>query len=252
MARPAASRSTSIRDDRSPSHPAGKAGHPPPLPLSDPGPERREGPGEAERRPDPGREVLHHGLHQHRGPQGVAPAPRHGGRARAWRSGDPTRSATRSAATILEAGKEFGLCQVGSRAYASNTLESGWIPSPLPAVYTGEKMKKYREWLPAGGYEATGSIGGSFVSDEYRGLLPDALRARLRPVRQVRPRLHRPRGAREDGEDKPHAAKKVTFEWNCEDVRQDLRLAAGAGRPERYKYFDCSDRELCLRPRTTR
>ena len=26
-------------------------------------------------------------------------------------------------------------------------------------------MKKYREWLPAGGYEATGSIGGSFVSD---------------------------------------------------------------------------------------
>ena len=54
---------------------------------------------------------------------------------------------------------------VGSRAYASNTLESGWIPSPLPAVYTGEKMKKYREWLPANGYEGTGSIGGSFVSN---------------------------------------------------------------------------------------
>ncbi|HEY0342277.1 MAG TPA: hypothetical protein VGC34_15845, partial [Steroidobacteraceae bacterium] len=67
--------------------------------------------------------------------------------------------------TILKAGEEFGLVPVGSRAYASNTLESGWIPSPLPAVYTGEKMKKYREWLPAGGYEATGSIGGSFVSD---------------------------------------------------------------------------------------
>jgi vanillate/3-O-methylgallate O-demethylase len=66
--------------------------------------------------------------------------------------------------TILKAGEEFGLVPVGSRAYASNTLESGWIPSPLPAVYTGEKMKKYREWLPAAGYEATGSIGGSFVS----------------------------------------------------------------------------------------
>jgi syringate O-demethylase len=26
-------------------------------------------------------------------------------------------------------------------------------------------MKKYREWLPAAGYEATGSIGGSFVSN---------------------------------------------------------------------------------------
>ena len=30
-------------------------------------------------------------------------------------------------------------------------LESGWIPSPLPAVYTGESMKTYRQWLPAGG-----------------------------------------------------------------------------------------------------
>jgi len=35
---------------------------------------------------------------------------------------------------ITEAGKEFGLVQVGSRAYATNTLESGWIPSQLPAV----------------------------------------------------------------------------------------------------------------------
>ena len=51
-------------------------------------------------------------------------------------------------AAIVEAGKEFGLKEVGARAYATNTLESGWIPSPLPAVYTGEKMKKYREWLP--------------------------------------------------------------------------------------------------------
>ena len=67
-------------------------------------------------------------------------------------------------AAIVEAGKDFGLHQVGSRAYATNTLESGWIPSPLPAVYTGDKMKAYREWLPGTGYEATGSLGGSFVS----------------------------------------------------------------------------------------
>ena len=42
--------------------------------------------------------------------------------------------------TILEAGKEFGLEPCGARAYASNTLESGWIPSPLPAIYTGEEF----------------------------------------------------------------------------------------------------------------
>jgi vanillate/3-O-methylgallate O-demethylase len=66
--------------------------------------------------------------------------------------------------TILEAGREFGIVQVGARAYSSNTFESGWIPSPLPAVYTGEAMRSYREWLPAHGYEGSGSIGGSFVS----------------------------------------------------------------------------------------
>ncbi len=66
---------------------------------------------------------------------------------------------------IVAAGEDFGLRRVGARAYSSNTLESGWIPSPLPAVYTGESMKAYREWLPADSYEARASLGGSFVSD---------------------------------------------------------------------------------------
>jgi syringate O-demethylase len=66
---------------------------------------------------------------------------------------------------IVEAGQEFGLLLSGARTYSSNTLESGWIPSPLPAIYTGDKMKAYREWLPANSYEATGSLGGSFYSE---------------------------------------------------------------------------------------
>lgn len=65
---------------------------------------------------------------------------------------------------ILEAGREFGLEPAGARAYSCNTLESGWIPSPLPAVYTGEELRPYREWLPAAGYEATNALAGSFVS----------------------------------------------------------------------------------------
>jgi syringate O-demethylase len=65
---------------------------------------------------------------------------------------------------LVAAGEEFGLRLAGARAYSSNTLESGWIPSPLPAVYSGESMKAYREWLPAAGYEGSASIGGSFVS----------------------------------------------------------------------------------------
>jgi glycine cleavage system aminomethyltransferase T len=67
---------------------------------------------------------------------------------------------------LVTAGEEFGLQLAGGRAYSSNTLESGWIPSPLPAVYSGESMKAYREWLPAAGYEGSASLGGSFVSDQ--------------------------------------------------------------------------------------
>jgi len=75
-----------------------------------------------------------------------------------WDDREPVREA------IVTAGEEFGLRQVGGRAYSSNTLESGWIPSPLPAVYSGESLKAYREWLPADGYEGSASIGGSFSS----------------------------------------------------------------------------------------
>src|SRR5579871_2325227 len=69
-------------------------------------------------------------------------------------------------AAIVEAGREFGLRLSGARAYSSNTLESGWIPSPLPAIYTSPKLKPYREWLPANSYEGIGSLGGSFYSDK--------------------------------------------------------------------------------------
>jgi syringate O-demethylase len=67
---------------------------------------------------------------------------------------------------IVSAGEEFGIRRVGARAYSSNTLESGWIPSPLPAIYTGDSLKAYREWLPSDSYEGRASIGGSFLSDD--------------------------------------------------------------------------------------
>ena len=76
-----------------------------------------------------------------------------------WEDYDAVHSA------LVEAGKEFGLRLSGGRAYSSNTLESAWIPSPLPAVYSGDKMKPYREWLDQNSYEAKASLGGSFYSD---------------------------------------------------------------------------------------
>jgi len=76
-----------------------------------------------------------------------------------WESGEEIRDA------ILQVGQQFGIRQVGSRAYPTTCLESGWIPSPVPAIYTGEALKGYREWLSAKSYEGTASLGGSFYSD---------------------------------------------------------------------------------------
>ena len=146
-----------------------------------------------------------------------------------WEEGEEIRAA------IVEAGKDFGLHQVGNRAYATNTLESGWIPSPLPAVYTGEQMKSYREWLPAASYEGTGSLGGSFdssnIEDYY--MTPYALgygpfvkfdhdfigRAALE---KIAGHTHR---------------KKVTLAWNADDVAKVFRSMLDPG-GEHYKYID--------------
>jgi vanillate/3-O-methylgallate O-demethylase len=136
---------------------------------------------------------------------------------------------------ILEAGKDFGLVQVGARAYATNTLESGWIPSPLPAVYTGEKMKKYREWLPANSYEATGSIGGSFASNNIEDYYTTPYELGYGSF----VKFDHDFIGREPLEKKAKDTqrKKVTFVWDGNDVTRILasQFVPGA---ERYKYID--------------
>ncbi|MFO7293435.1 MAG: aminomethyl transferase family protein [Actinomycetes bacterium] len=138
-------------------------------------------------------------------------------------------------AAILEAGEEFGIRQVGSRAYATNTLESGWIPSPLPAVYTGERMKSYREWLPADRYEAVGSLAGSFVSDDIEDyyLTPHALGYGFY-IKFDHDFIGREALEALDPEQQ---WKKVTYEWDPDDV---VRVWRSLFEPEgdNYKYID--------------
>jgi len=138
-------------------------------------------------------------------------------------------------AAILEAGQEFGMLPCGGRAYPSNTLESGWIPSPLPAIYTGEKLKPYRQWLGPDSYEATGSIGGSFVSDNIEDYY-------LNPYEMGYgsfARFDHPFHGREALERlEPEAQrKKVTLAWNPQDM---TKILASLFNPdgEQYKFFD--------------
>jgi vanillate/3-O-methylgallate O-demethylase len=138
-------------------------------------------------------------------------------------------------AAILEAGKEFGMLPCGGRAYPSNTLESGWIPSPLPAIYTGEKLKPYRQWLGPDSYEATGSIGGSFVSDNIEDYYVNPYEMGYGSFARFDHPFHG-RAALERL--KPEAQrKKVTLAWNPQDM---TKILASLFNPdgEQYKFFD--------------
>jgi vanillate/3-O-methylgallate O-demethylase len=138
-------------------------------------------------------------------------------------------------AAIVEAGRDFGLHQVGSRAYATNTLESGWIPSPLPAVYTGDKMKAYRQWLPASAYEGTGSLGGSFASSNIEDYYMTPYELGYGPFVKFDHDFIG-REALEKIAARPQR-KKVTFAWNADDVTKAFRSMFEPG-ADHYKYID--------------
>jgi vanillate/3-O-methylgallate O-demethylase len=136
---------------------------------------------------------------------------------------------------ILEAGREFGLEPVGARAYSTNTLESGWIPSPLPAVYTGEELRAYREWLPADGYEATNALAGSFVSDDIEDYYLNPWELGYgRFVKFDHDFIGRDALERIEPETQ---RRKVTLAWDPEDV---VRIMASLFDTENepYQFFD--------------
>jgi len=146
-----------------------------------------------------------------------------------YEEGDEIREA------IMAAGADFGIRRVGSRAYATNTLESGWIPSPLPAIYTGDSMKSYREWLPANGYEGSGSLGGSYYSDNIEDYYVTPYEIGYGPfVKGDHDYIGKKALAKMAGE---QSRRKVTFAWNSDDVAEVFRSMLEPG-GENYKYID--------------
>ena len=139
---------------------------------------------------------------------------------------------------IMEAARDIGvnLVPVGSRAYSTNTLESGWIPSPLPGIYTGDgMMKEYRNWLGADSYEAVGSIGGSFVSDDIEDYYVNPFELGYGFYIGWKKDDFIGKAALEAMKEGPNR-KRVTFEWNREDVLKVIASGLEHGTP--YKWLD--------------
>jgi len=135
---------------------------------------------------------------------------------------------------ILEAGQKHDLAQIGGRIYPVTACVSGWVGSVLPAIYTGDDMRGYREWLPEASFEAKHSIGGSLatgnVEDFYRTPYDLGYGFMVKFDHEF---VGRAALEKLQPEDK---LTKVRLVWNADDVVSIYASAFGPG--DRYKKIE--------------
>ncbi|HKJ59887.1 MAG TPA: aminomethyl transferase family protein, partial [Halobacteriales archaeon] len=131
---------------------------------------------------------------------------------------------------VLDAGEEYGIRRLGSLSYQTANVLLGWLPLPLPAVYSGEEMAEFREWLPA--RRGMLSIGGSFDADEISDYY-------VTPVELGYDRVidfdhdFVGREAIEAEIDEP-MRKKVTLVWDGDDIVDVHRSLFEEGETKKY------------------
>ncbi|WJL94398.1 aminomethyl transferase family protein [Microbacterium sp. ET2] len=132
---------------------------------------------------------------------------------------------------IMEAGEEFDIRRVGAKAYSSSPLESGWVPTPFPAIFDDD-FAEYREWLPAA---RIGSIGGSLYSPDVHDYYMTPFDLGLGRSVRFDHDFHG-REALEKIAEAP-ARRKVTLIWNSSDVADVVRSQVEPGVPAKYLDF---------------
>ena len=142
------------------------------------------------------------------------------------------REAVRQA--VIDAGQEYNLKLGGGKTYSTAGPQSGWVGSVMPAIYTGDQMKEFREWLPANGFEGMLSIGGSLMCDALEGYYMDPWDVGYHRL------IHWDhefigRDALLKKRDGKHR-KKVWLKWNKEDVMKIVGSMFDA--EKKYKYLE--------------
>lgn len=128
---------------------------------------------------------------------------------------------------IMSAGAELGIKRGGARAYGSASAYSGWVGSVLPAIYSGDDLAGFRNWLPAASFEGVLSLGGSLTPEDINGYYLDPWDLGYHRFIHWDHDFH---GrdvllAKQDG---PHR-KKVWLHWNDEDVLGIFASQLGTG-----------------------
>ncbi|OLS99490.1 glycine cleavage system protein T [Pseudonocardia sp. CNS-004] len=135
---------------------------------------------------------------------------------------------------LIVVGEEHGLVQCGTQAYYSTPMSSGWMPYPVPGIFTGDETRGFREWLPSTSWEAQIQLTGSFRSpkiEDYYATPYDLGYERIvkfdhdfigrEALEKIRPEDRR---------------TKRTLVWNREDVLRVFASQFGEG--PRYKAIE--------------
>jgi len=134
-------------------------------------------------------------------------------------------------AALQEAGAEFDIKMVGAKAYSSSPQESGWVPTPFPAIWDDD-FAEYREWLPAG---RAGSVAGSLYSTDIHDYYLTPFDIGLGKSVKFDHDFHG-REALEKIAAEP-ARRKVTLLWNADDVASVVRSQVEPGIPAKFLDF---------------
>jgi glycine cleavage system aminomethyltransferase T len=141
----------------------------------------------------------------------------------------PWSEAERVREALLAAGEQHALVQVGSKAYSTANLESGWVPAPFAAIFTGEEMKAYREWLPA---PRAGSLAGSYDSADITDYYLTPFEIGYRKVIAFDHEFVG-RAALEAMSEQP-SREKVTLVWDDHDVAEAFGSLFGQEKSAKY------------------
>lgn len=134
-------------------------------------------------------------------------------------------------AAILKAGEAYGIRQVGAKAYSSSPLESGWIPTPFPAIFD-EDAAEYRQWLPAA---RVGSLAGSLDSTDIRDYYATPYDLGLGRSVRFDHDFHGREALEQHSEHQNR--RKVTLFWNEDDVADIVRSQLEEGTPAKFLDF---------------
>ncbi|MFE4992560.1 aminomethyl transferase family protein [Streptomyces mirabilis] len=132
----------------------------------------------------------------------------------AWEHAEAVREA------LLRAGEPFGLVQVGALAYATPSVESGWVPSPVPGIYSDPELLAYRRHIALYDIEGQRPLGGSFFSENIEDYYCSPYELGYDKMISFNHDFIGRDALREAKDEVPR--KKVTLVFDADDVRKAL------------------------------